>query len=110
MRQRTIPRLDIALILRGNTCRLVDVGKPRKIFVELGPARSYKSDDPSIASVNRKGLVIPRAPGIALITIRLKDDRVLLLKLVVRDPHAPKSVRITQGRRAVLKVGKKLKL
>ena len=110
VRQRTIPRLDIALILRGNTCRLVDVGRPRQIFVELGPATSYKSDDPSIASVNRKGLVIPRAPGIVLITIRLKDDRVLLLKLVVRDSHAPKSVRITQGRRAVLKVGKKLKL
>ena len=110
VRQRTIPRLDIALILRGNTCRLVDVGKPRQIFVELGPVRSYKSDAPSVATVNREGRVIPRAPGIALITIRLKDDRVLLLKLVVRDSHAPKSVRITQGRRAVLKVGKKLKL
>ncbi len=108
--QKPIPRLDIALILRGNTCRLVEVGEPRQIIVELGPVRSYESDAPSVASVSRKGRVIPRAPGIALITIRLKDDRVLLLKLVVRDPYAPKSVRIVQGRRATLKVGEKLAL
>ena len=108
--QKPIPRLDNALILRGNACRLVEVGKPRQIIVALGPVRSYKSSVPSVASVSRKGRVSPRAPGIALITIHLKDDSILLLKLVVRDPHAPKSVRIAQGRRATLKVGETLAL
>ncbi len=108
--QKPIPRLDNALILRGNACRLVEVGKPRQIIVALGPVRSYKSSVPSVASVSRKGRVNPRAPGIALITIHLKDDSILLLKLVVRDPHAPKSVRIAQGRRATLKVGETLAL
>ena len=103
--QKKVPRLDSVLILRGNACRLVDVGKPRQIIVELGPVMSYKSDNPSVASVSRKGRVIPRASGIALITVRLKDGRVLLLKLVVRNPRVPKSMRIAQGCRAKLKVG-----
>ena len=103
--QKKVPRLDSVLILRGNAYRLVDVGKPLQIIVELGPVRSYKSDNPSVASVSRKGRVIPRASGIALITVRLKDGRVLLLKLVVRNPRVPKSMRIAQGCRAKLKVG-----
>ena len=105
VKQKKVPRLDSVLILRGNACRLVDAGKPRQIIVELGPVMSYKSDNPSVASVSRKGRVIPRASGIALITVRLKDGRVLLLKLVVRNPRVPKSMRIAQGCRAKLKVG-----
>ena len=108
MAQKKVPRLDSVLILRGNACRLVDVGKPRQIIVELGPVRSYKSDNPSVASVSRKGRVIPRASGIALITVRLRDGRALLLKLVVRDPRVPKSVRVAQGRRATLKIGESI--
>lgn len=103
--QKPIPRPDNALFLHGNTCRLADVGKPRQIIVELGPVRSYRSSAPAIASVNRRGRVTPHATGIALITIRLKDGRALKLKLVVRDPRAREPARITQGRRATLKVG-----
>ena len=44
--QKPIPRPDNALFLRGNTCRLADVGKSRQIIVELGPVKSYRSSAP----------------------------------------------------------------
>lgn len=98
------------LRLKKNAAQSIDVGGVLQIAVDGGAVKSYKSSNPRVAAVSADGRVIARRPGTAKITIRRKNGRKLTLKVRVTDPAAPKSVRISQGRRATLKVGDTLAL
>ena len=91
------------------------IGKTRKVKATISPtyAKSsvkWKSSKPSVASVSQKGVIKGLKAGKAVITATASNGGVkATLKVKVVAPQ-PKTVKITKGKSAKLKVGKTLAL
>ena len=64
--------------------------------------------DPSVASISETGVVTPKKPGTAVITVRTKNGKTA--KATVTVKAAPKKVTLNKSGTVELKKGKKLKL
>ena len=110
VKQQVVPVLDCTFHMKKSATKAVNLGDPIQIAVDGQAVKSYKSSDKKVATVTAKGRVATKKAGTAKITITLKSKKTLTLTVKVVDPNAPKSVKITQGKSATLKVGKKLAL
>ena len=63
---------------------------------------------PAVATVSKQGVVTPRKPGTAVITVRTKNGKTA--KTTVTVKAAPKKVTLNKSGTVELKKGKKLKL
>lgn len=77
---------------------------PSKAYTTL----TWKSSDKAIATVSKQGVVTPRKPGTAVITVRTKNGKTA--KFTVTVKAAPKKVTLNKSGTVELKKGKRLKL
>jgi len=77
---------------------------PSKAYTTL----TWKSSARAIATVSKQGVVTPRKPGTAVITVRTKNGKTA--KLTVTVKAAPKKVTLNKSGMVELKKGKKLRL
>ena len=87
----------------GNKLRLNTTIEPAGATTTL----SWKSSKPKIASVDKKGLVIPKKAGTAVITVKTANGKTAKITVKVVDAS---SVKLKEGKSKTLKVGKKLTL
>ena len=80
------------LKLTSSASHTVNIGQSFTIDLGGNTAKSYKSSDPEIAKVSRKGKVSPLKAGGATITVKLPDKTKWKLKLTVIDPTMPTKV------------------
>ncbi|MBR3237773.1 MAG: Ig-like domain-containing protein, partial [Oscillospiraceae bacterium] len=69
---------------------------------------SWKSGNPSVAAVSKQGVVTPKRPGTAVITVTTANGKTA--KATVTVKAAPKKVSLNKSGTVTLKKGKKLKL
>ncbi len=77
---------------------------PSKAYTTL----TWKSSKPAVATVSKQGVVTPRKPGTAVITVRTKNGKTA--KFTVTVKAAPKKVTLNKSGTVELKKGNKLKL
>lgn len=112
--QKVIPRLPSRVFLdQSGTVTLV-IGKPLQLKATLDPSDSastlkWTSSNKAIATVSQSGKVKAVKKGTATITVRTENNKTAKVKIKVVGP-APKKVKITNGGKATMVVGKKLQL
>ncbi len=77
---------------------------PSKAYTTL----TWKSSKPAVAAVSSQGVVTPKKPGTAVITVRTKNGKTA--KATVTVKAAPKKVTLNKSGTVELKKGKRLKL
>lgn len=77
---------------------------PSKAYTTL----TWKSSKPAVAAVSSQGVVTPKKPGTAVITVRTKNGKAA--KFTVTVKAAPKKVTLNKSGTVELKKGKRLKL
>ena len=77
---------------------------PSKAYTTL----TWKSSKPAVAAVSSQGVVTPKKPGTAVITVRTKNGKTAKATITVKA--APKKVTLNKSGTVELKKGKKLKL
>ncbi|MBR3272535.1 MAG: Ig-like domain-containing protein [Clostridia bacterium] len=98
-----------------NTTKKMNLGDTIQIIMDDRDVRGYVTSDKKVATVSQKGLVTAKKAGKAEITVILNEKsmggyKTLVLTVKITDPNAPTKIAIRQGKKATLKVGKKLTL
>ena len=112
--QEVIPRLPSKVVLdQSGTVSLVK-GKTLQLKATLDPADSastlkWSSSNKAVATVTKNGKVKAVKKGTAIITVRTQNNKTAKVKIKVIGP-APKKVKITNGSKVTMTVGKKLQL
>lgn len=112
--QKDIPRLPSKVVLdRSGTVSLVR-GKTLQLKATLDPSDSastlkWTSSNSAVATVTQSGKVKAIKKGTATITVRTQNKKTAKVKIKVTGP-APKKVKITNGSKATMIVGKQLQL
>lgn len=100
-------------IVLNKTRATLGVREKLTLKAAVSPSKAYttltwKSSTKAVATVSKQGVVIPKKPGTAVITVRTKNGKTA--KCTVTVKAAPKKVTLNKSGTVTLKQGKKLKL
>lgn len=71
---------------------------------------TFTSSNKKVAKVNKYGVVTAVGAGKCTITAKIKNGKKATCTVTVKDPNAPKTVKIKEGKKKTLKKGKSLQL
>ena len=100
-------------IVLNKTRATLGVREKLTLKAAVSPSKAYttltwKSSAKAVATVSKQGVVIPKKPGTAVITVRTKNGKTAKCTVTVKS--APKKVTLNKTGTVTLKKGKKLKL
>ena len=96
--------------LKKNASSSIHLGGTVQINLVGKTAKSWKTSDKHVATVDKDGFVTTHNAGKCKITVTDTKKKKIMLTLSVVDPYAPTKVTIDQGKKLTLKAGETAQL